>query len=143
MHRTYVIQLDTSEGVQEMELTRVFVQTDDTQSAILTMEHFGTVQEETTEEALLQLAKALPEGWRLRCCLSCCHGNFCPVGDEDNEIFCGKGLELQCKEDIFRITEDSAERETRRRTLMHCCPEFKPASAEHYTYNDYLSRLNS
>ncbi len=66
-------------------------------------------------KALIALAKALPEGYALRCCLSCRHGNFCPCGDGDDELFCLSDIRPQGKADVFFPTSDDTEREKRRR----------------------------
>lgn len=94
-----------------------------------------------TEYALYDLANRLPEGCTLRCCLSCRHGHFCPVGDEDNELFCVTDFEPRRKSDLYHVTEDEQERAARSRTLFHVCEGWEPQSDETYTYSEYLDRL--
>ncbi len=92
-----------------------------------------------TEAALIDLVKKLPAGYGLRSCLSCRHGNFCPVGDEDNEIFCVNDFAPKGKGDLFSVTEDSGERAKRSRTLFCCCDRYAPQTEAYYTYNDFLT----
>lgn len=46
------------------------------------------------------LQKSLPSNINLECCQSCRHGNFCPYGDSDNEIFCFKDIVINSKHDV-------------------------------------------
>lgn len=94
-----------------------------------------------TEETLIMLAKSLPEGYEIISCLTCRHGNFCPVGDGDNEIFCITDFEPKQKSDLFFVTEDLKERKKRIRSLFDYCKEYKAQSDDYYTYNDYLYQM--
>ncbi len=98
---------------------------------------------ETTEEALFKLAKALPEGCEIMSCLSCRHGNFCPVGDANNEVFCVTDFEPKQKSDLYHVTEDTEERTKRSRTLFHVCQNHMPQSEDYYTYNDYFYKIHN
>ena len=94
-----------------------------------------------TEYALYDLATRLTQGCTLRCCLSCRHGHFCPVGDADNELFCVTDFEPKAKSDLYHVTEDEQERAARSRTLFHVCEGWQPQSDEYYTYSEYLDRM--
>ncbi|WP_010074051.1 hypothetical protein [Clostridium cellulovorans] len=55
------------------------------------------------EYAIKYLQKALPSNISIACCQSCRYGNFCPYGDNDNEVFCFKNLTPQNKADVCEI----------------------------------------
>ena len=93
------------------------------------------------EKALIALAKALPEGYALRCCLSCRHGNFCPCGDGDDELFCLSDIRPQGKADVFFPTSDDTEREKRRRSLFFLCPDYAPQEEGYFTYSSFLYEM--
>ncbi len=97
---------------------------------------------ETTEDALILLAKSLPEGWKIKSCFSCRFGNFCPVGDCDNELFCVTDFEPKESCDLWHVTEDVVERNSRRRTLFDYCDFYKEQTECYYTYSDYYCRMH-
>lgn len=92
-------------------------------------------------DAFADLQKKLPEGVRLQCCLSCRHGNLCPVGTDHNELFCTKDVVITQKSDLYFYTEDYAQRDKRTRQYCHLCEDYQPQSSDYYTYNDYLYHL--
>ena len=63
-----------------------------------------------TESIFEQLSKILNEKYKIHSCYTCRFGNFCPIGDQDNEIFCVNDFEPKCKSDLYFVTEDSEER---------------------------------
>ena len=89
-----------------------------------------------TEKALRTLAETLPEGIKLKSCLTCRHGNFCPFGSNDNEIFCVSDFRPTKKTDLdFIFLADSREEGLkRRRSLFHVCSNYQPESAEYWSY---------
>lgn len=89
------------------------------------------------EYALLKLTKQLPGHITLKSCLTCRHGNFCPIGDDDNEIFCVNDFEPKQKSDLYFITEDEDERKRRQKSLFDFCHDYKPMQQGYFTYNDY------
>ena len=93
-----------------------------------------TITAQTTEYALLALVDTLKEKCTICSCLTCRHGNFCPIGDYDNEIFCAKDIVTKCVSDLYHITEDETERAKRVRTLFDVCSDFKPCSKEYFSY---------
>ena len=94
------------------------------------------------EHAFAALQRPLPADVYLQCCLTCQHGNFCPVGSDFNEIFCTKDLKISKKADLFFPTEDADERSRRQRAYCDCCPSFAPQVPDVFTYNDYLNALH-
>lgn len=98
-----------------------------------------------TEFAIKNLQQVLPQNISIACCQSCRHGNFCPYGDNDNEMFCLKDMIYNNKSDVCEIF-DTCENysknydflRTRRRKLLDFCTDYKPISYnEYYTYNDW------
>ena len=92
-------------------------------------------------DAFANLQKRLPEGMQLTCCLTCRHGNLCPVGNAENEVFCTKDVAITQKSDLFFYTEDDTERTKRVRQYCDLCEDYQPQTDEYYTYNDYLVYL--
>lgn len=89
------------------------------------------------------LQKQLPDNAVIKCCLTCRHGNLCPVGNAPNEVFCTKDVIINEKSDLFFYTEDYHERDTRSRRYCFICSDFKLQSDDFYTYNDYLYCLHN
>ena len=87
-----------------------------------------------TENIFIELSKLLNDKYKIHLCYTCKYGNFCPVGDKDNEIFCVNDFEPKCKSDLYFVTEDSAERKKRNRTLFDVCKDYQPCSDDYYTY---------
>ena len=87
-----------------------------------------------TESIFEKLSELLNGRYTIHSCFTCRHGNFCPFGDEDNEIFCVNDLQPKCKSDLFFICDNSEERNKRKRTLFDVCEDFKPCCNDFYTY---------
>jgi hypothetical protein len=92
-------------------------------------------------DAFADLQRKLPEGVFLKCCLTCRHGNLCPVGNDVNEVFCTKDVLITQKSDLFFYTEDEVERAKRSKQYCGLCEDYQPQSEDFYTYNDYLCFL--
>ena len=92
---------------------------------------------ESTESAIVSLQNKLPQNIKILCCQSCIHGNFCAVGDKDNEIFCISDFEPESVDDIFYATEDDNEREKRSRSLLDYCDQHQKITDDRYSYNDW------
>ncbi len=92
-------------------------------------------------DAFADLQRQLPEGVLLKCCLTCRHGNLCPVGNYTNEVFCTKDVLITQKSDLYFYTEDDREREKRSRQYCSSCDDYQPQTDDFYTYNDYLHYL--
>ena len=95
------------------------------------------------ERAFAALQRLLPEHVYLQCCLTCRHGNFCPVGSDFNEIFCTKDLKISEKADLFFPTEDADERSRRQRAYCDCCTAYAPQVPGVFIYNAYLNALHA
>ena len=89
-------------------------------------------------DAFADLQKKLPDNVKIQCCLTCRHGNMCPVGNAPGELFCTKDIIITQKSDLFFYTEDDTERKSRSRDYTNVCEKYEEQSKDHYTYNDYL-----
>ncbi len=87
------------------------------------------------------LQNQLPKDINIKCCLTCKHGNLCPVGNCHNELFCTKDVVINEKSDLFFYTEEDNERDTRSRKYTFVCNDYKPQNNDYFTYNDYLYYL--
>lgn len=92
-------------------------------------------------DAFADLQKQLPQDVTIKCCLTCRHGNMCPVGNKPDELFCTKDVFITQKSDLFFYTEDDAEREKRSCGYTCVCDEYQPQTDDYYTYNDFLYQL--
>lgn len=99
-------------------------------------------EKDNTEYTFAGFINQLPENWNIKCCFSCRHGNFCPTGDYDNEIFCVSDFAPKQARDLWHVTEDNVERELRSRTLFGFCDRFEPQSGDYYSYSNYLDHVN-
>ena len=95
----------------------------------------------TWEEAFAALQRGLPEGVKVKCCLTCRHGNFCPYGNKSGEIFCLKNDKPKNKLDVCDLLNGDKDLNAKRKDISFVCPEYSEASEEHYAYNDYLYSL--
>ena len=92
-------------------------------------------------DAFAALQNRLPQGIKLACCMTCRHGNMCPYGNRENQLFCTKDLVISSKEDmidLFNNTDPFAERIV---SAIKYCEEFIYQSNHSYTYNDFLYYL--
>ena len=89
-------------------------------------------------DAFADLQKKLPNNVKIQCCLTCRHGNMCPVGNIPGELFCTRDVVVAQKSDLFFYTEDDTERTSRSRDYTNVCEKYEEQSKDHYTYNDYL-----
>ena len=141
--KTYYLPVETPDGIIELKVARGVWQNDDDMRVTLSTTIQGNTinyQSDTTEDALVLLAKDLPKTWKIRSCLSCRYGNFCPVGNFDNELFCVADCEPKTPRDLWHVTEDERERKARSRTLFECCELYKEQSEDYFMYNDYYIR---
>ncbi|KJS03805.1 MAG: hypothetical protein VR68_00530 [Peptococcaceae bacterium BRH_c4a] len=92
-----------------------------------------------TEIAVINLQKVLPANVSIACCQSCRYGNFCPYGDNDNEIFCLKDMTPNNKFDVCEIfSNDYDLARSKCKILLGYCADYMPISHdEYYTYNDW------
>ncbi len=143
--RVFHLQIETTEGLTDLTVKQTIIQEDDENIRVtLTAMVQGVLhsyESNTTEATLLSLAKNLPEGWKIKACISCRHGHFCPVGNYDNELFCVTDFEPKEIRDLWHVTEEESERKKRSRTLFDFCEKYKEQSKEYFTYNDYYYEM--
>lgn len=101
-------------------------------------EFWGYGKDYLWTDAFADLQKKLPINVKIQCCLTCRHGNMCPVGNEPGELFCTKDVEITQKSDLFFYTEDNDERKRRSRDCTNICANYQEQTKEYFTYNDYL-----
>ena len=94
------------------------------------------------EDAYANLQNKLPKSVKLAGCVTCRHGNLCPVGNGLDEVFCTKDVSITCTNDLFFYTEDECETRRRSRTYTDFCDDYVPQAEDVFTYNDYLFYLN-
>jgi hypothetical protein len=101
--------------------------------------HIKSDASNITELAIANLQRALPPNIKIASCQSCRHGNFCPFGDRDNEVFCFKDIEINDKSNLCKLFSDNINCiKIRSRKLLDFCKDYKPIShSEYYTYNDW------
>lgn len=103
--------------------------------------YWGQGRDEYRIDAFADLQRQLPEGVFLKCCLTCRHGNLCPFGNELDELFCTKDLQITRKSDLYECTQNREEREKRSRQYCGLCEDYQPQTEDCYTYNDFLDFL--
>ncbi|MCR5635604.1 MAG: hypothetical protein K6F76_00270 [Clostridiales bacterium] len=94
------------------------------------------------EDAFANLQNKLPESVTLTGCVTCRHGNLCPVGNYPNELYCTKDVSINCKSDLYFYTENEGECKKRSRQFTDYCDDFKKQEESVFTYNDYLYYLS-
>jgi len=109
------------------------------------------------ESAVIDLQKQLPKNIKIECCQSCKHGNFCPYGNADNEIFCFINYPLKTVNDvidIFDVLVKTAHTKNEfwnwdyvalpHYDLLHWCDEYqKIVDADYYAYNAWIYSFNN
>ena len=95
------------------------------------------------DDAFSDLQNKLPKNVQIKCCVACCHGNQCPVGNAPNEVFCTNDVQISSKSDCFYYTEDEFEREKRSRRYWDFCDDFCPQNESEYTYSTYFYFLKN
>ncbi len=99
-------------------------------------------KKEYISRAMASLQKKLPNGVSIKCCLTCVHGNQCPYGNDEYEVFCMKDHVIRDKLDLVDlIAQDHDLFFEKNRLITDICDDFSPQSDEQYTYNDYLYHL--
>lgn len=144
--KRYCLLIESPNGINELDINHTVVHKDEkdmevTISTTIQGEMYS-YKGDTTEDALILLAKNLPQNWKMKSCLSCRFGHFCPVGNYDNELFCVTDFEPKIPSDLWHVTEDDAERQKRSRTLFGYCEHYLEASKDYFTYSDYYYKIN-
>ena len=103
----------------------------------------GSGKDHLWVDAFADLQRKLPSAIRLACCMTCRHGNMCPYGNKENQLYCTKDVHITSKYSIIELMNDKGfdsffEREV---SSIHCCDDFIYQSDDYYTYNDYLYHL--
>lgn len=106
------------------------------------VEYIGSGSDYLWTDTLADLQRKLPEDVKIACCMTCRHGNMCPYGNVENQLFCTKGLKINNKEDMCNLFDKTDSFEERAVASLDCCDDFVYQSDEYYTYNDYLYQLN-
>ncbi len=94
-------------------------------------------------DTLADLEINLPENVKLACCMTCRHGNMCPYGNKENQLFCTKDIKITSKEDMCDLFDQTDPFEERAVASLDFCEDFVYQSDNYYTYNDYLYQLNN
>ena len=92
-------------------------------------------------DAFADLQAKLPSNTQLACCMTCRHGNMCPYGNRENQLFCTRDLVISSKGDmidLFNNTDPYAERVV---SSIKYCEVFIYQSKHSYTYSDFLYHL--
>ncbi len=104
--------------------------------------YYGHGKDYYWTDAFADLQNKLPENVQIKCCLTCRHGNFCPVGNALDEIFCTKDVEIKEIRDLWFYTEDEVERKRRIRNYTYFCEDYRVPTDDYITYNDFGYYLN-
>ena len=92
----------------------------------------------TWEAAFAALGKSLPDGVKVKCCVTCRHGNFCPFGNKSGEIFCLKTFAPKNKSDVCDFMNNDEVYYAGSRFISDFCSDYKEQSEDYYSYNSYL-----
>ncbi|MBO5097191.1 MAG: hypothetical protein J6B96_02625 [Agathobacter sp.] len=92
-------------------------------------------------DAFADLQRKLPDDIKLACCMTCCHGNMCPYGNRENELFCTKDLIITTKDDMHKLFDETDPFVERVVASLDYCNDFVYQNDDCYTYNDYLYHL--
>ena len=107
------------------------------------VEYWGSGDGTTWADAFSDLQARLSDGVTFKCCLTCRHGNLCPVGNAPDEVFCTKDAAITRKSDLYFYTENPSEREKRARHACAVCGDYQPQSESYYIYTDFRSKPNT
>ena len=93
-------------------------------------------------DTIADLQTKLPIDVKLACCMTCRHGNMCPYGNIENELFCTKDITITSKEDMLDLFDQTNPFEERAVASLDFCEDFVYQSDDYYTYNDYFYQLS-
>ena len=106
------------------------------------MEYKGCGDDFLWTDTLADLQTKLPKDVTLACCMTCCHGNMCPYGNEENQLICTKDITITSKEDMLDLFDQTDPFEERAVASLDFCEDFVYQSDNYYTYNDYFYQLS-
>ena len=94
-------------------------------------------------DAFADLQAKLPSNTQLACCMTCRHGNMCPYGNKENQLYCTKDVLLNSKDDVIELMDYKGHDSFFERAVssIYCCDDFIYQSNDCFTYNDYLYHL--
>ena len=131
----YLLYLKSSEEIVTADAKYQFDEDNDLIKVKLVVEeNIIEVDGDCAENVFRKLSSKLSNKYKIHSCYTCRYGNFCPYGDQDNQIFCINDFEPKCKEDVLFIFQDEEEMKKRSRTLFDVCSGFKPCSDDYWTY---------
>ena len=93
-------------------------------------------------DTLADLQMKLPKDVKLACCMTCRHGNMCPYGNKENELFCTKDITITSKGDMLDLFDQTNPFEERAVASLNFCEDFAYQSDDYYTYSDYYYQLS-
>ena len=105
-------------------------------------EYSGNGTDYLWTDTIADLQMKLPKDVKIACCMTCRHGNMCPYGNTENQLFCTKDIRITSKEDMCNLFDQTDPFEERSVASLDFCDDFVYQSDEYYTYNDYLYQLN-
>ena len=106
------------------------------------MEYNGYGADYLWTDTIADLQTKLPNDVKLACCMTCRHGNMCPYGNIENELFCTKDITITSKEDMLDLFDQTNPFEERAVASLDFCEDFVYQSDDYYTYNDYFYQLS-
>ena len=135
--REIVVAAHIEYQTQEEELTE-----DNAASMTVTIEYEGKIitgygTSYPWMDAFVSLQQQLPDNVSIKGCISCRHGNLCPVGNAPFEVFCTKDVSIREARDLWNDTEAPEEAAKRSREYTQVCEHYEKQAREYYTYTDY------
>ena len=106
-------------------------------------EYTGCGTDRLWTDTFAGLETKLPVDVKIACCMTCRHGNMCPYGNAENQLFCTKDIRISSKEDMCNLFDQTDSVKERSVASLDFCDNFVYQSEEYYTYNDYLYQLNN
>ena len=106
------------------------------------VEYIGSGSEWLFEDAFADLQKKLPKDVKLLCCMTCRHGNMCPLGNEPRELYCTKKKKINNKNQLAELFNEDEINQDNKVYCDYYCDNYEEQNNSNYTYNDYLYYLN-
>lgn len=122
---------DGEDGVNSVEINLIY-------NGVL---YQGKGRDHLWVDAFADLQNKLPHNIKLACCMTCRHGNMCPYGNKENQLFCTRDIIIASKDDIVDLIDNSDSFVKRAVSSNKYCDRFVYQNDDYYTYNDYLYYL--